>query len=93
MTLLNGAPIADTVQLIPALASGWQVEGLPPSVTLQGMEGMDLALRLTPPASAAPGQTVPLSVTAVSQNDTGVGATQDIEVRISSDVYLPMVKR
>ena len=93
LTLLNGAPIADTIQLIPALAKGWQLEGLPPSVTLQAIEGVDLALRLTPPSSAAPGETVPLTVTAVSQHDTNVGATQDIEVRLTSDVYLPMVKR
>ncbi len=39
LTLLNGAPIADTVQLIPVVASGWQLDGLPPSVTLQGHGG------------------------------------------------------
>jgi hypothetical protein len=91
LKLLNSGPVTDTYTLAQEAIPGWTLSGLPSSVTVGGLEVQDLTLNVQIPATAQPGDTGVVTITAVSQNDPTLAEAQRVEILARSAVYLPLV--
>jgi hypothetical protein len=91
LTLLNSGPATDTYSLAPEAMPAWTLTGLPSFVTVGGLEVQEFALSVQIPATAHPGDTGVVTITATSQNDPALAQAQRVEISVRSAVYLPIV--
>jgi hypothetical protein len=91
LTILNGGPLSDTYTLACTDSDSWLLGGLPPSIFVQGLEGADLTLNVTPPLTVTCGDMDVITITAASQNDADLTAVQWIKIPVGTRVYLPLI--
>ncbi|OQW91437.1 MAG: hypothetical protein BWK78_04635, partial [Thiotrichaceae bacterium IS1] len=80
INVTNGGPTSDTYTLTVTDVAGWQLGGLPDTLTVDGLQSAKVELNVTLPATL--GQENTVTVTAVSQTDTSVKAEATVTLKV-----------
>jgi len=96
LTFTNNGPVADTYTLSVSDAEGWDMSGLPSSVTVEGLDIRDLVLDVTVPSDAVAADSNVVTVTATSHADANLVEVATCWVSVDEKekmVYLPLILR
>lgn len=85
LDLRNGGPEVDTYTLAVSSENAWTVNGLPTTLTIDGLGQSEIALNVALPAEGND----TITVTATSQADPTVVATTEIRINVAEPVNLP----
>ncbi|BAP57706.1 peptidase C25 gingipain [Thioploca ingrica] len=85
--ILNAGPTADTYTLTVTDPQGWSINTLPATVTLNGLERVELSLQVI--LSATVGAEDTITITATSQSDPNITATTETTLLVVSEAELP----
>ena len=85
LTVYNGGPEVDTYTLAVSSENGWTINGLPSSISINGLGQSEVTLNVTLPADGND----TITVTATSQADPTVVATSEIKVSVAESVPPP----
>jgi uncharacterized repeat protein (TIGR01451 family) len=80
LTLFNGGPVQDTYAINVSDSAGWKLGDLPETVRVNGLRRTELELLVTLPNTHGAQNVV--TVTATSQSDSSVVASQDIQIGV-----------
>jgi len=83
LSLANDGPETDTYRLEVTDSADWLLNPLPPFIEIKGLGIVELAIEVTLPATL--GATDIITVTATSQTDPTVTATQEVQVMVTED--------
>lgn len=78
LVVYNGGPEVDTYTLAINSENGWAINGLPSSITVNGLEQVEVTLNVALPTEGND----TITVTAISQADPDVSATFELRVTI-----------
>ncbi len=90
VNLANGGPTTDTYSLSVSDTAGWQLSAIEPSIEVEGIDSIDLALSITVPDAL--GTTNVVTVTATSQSDSSVTASTQVSIEVAeadTDITIP----
>ncbi|NJO17283.1 MAG: hypothetical protein HC877_16530 [Thioploca sp.] len=85
--ILNAGPTADTYTLTVIESQGWLINTLPATVTVNGLERVELSLHVILPATIGAEDTI--TITATSQSDSNATATTETTLLVVSEAELP----
>lgn len=92
ITLLNSGPMVDTYDLTVSDSAGWDLSGLPATMSVDGLDFVDLVLDVVP-AGVSPNR---ITLTATSQNDPTQTAILHLDLAITDSqttLYLPIINK
>lgn len=92
LILNNSGPEQDTYVLKVTDPKGWPLGQLPETVTIEGLSAVEMAFNVTLPSTR--GEMNRIQVTATSQADPNVSATQEVQVGVAmkdSEVMVPIM--
>jgi len=89
LVIINSGPSEDTYTLAITNSAGWPLGSLPNTVTVAGLQEIDLQLTVTLPETL--GATNAITVTATSQSDPNVSATTEMGVLVALPSDLELV--